>query len=276
VVIALLILLYLLYLLYKWLKKKLKRKPRIKSQTVQPKPGSRKRTTVGVGEEVDLTYTGGITLWTKTAGEFDTVLPTAKVRWTAPDVPGSVTITAGTATITFSVLAPARVFMQRVGARQHEVNRPDTGVRMRPYLLPDNVNFYMVIYREMDVNAVATGVWACFMSPPVGHCGKGGGGAPCDDLHVSNKVVSGRGTETTDDDCAYSGDCLTAPPFPAGTISFDIPHQYRILGKTTYHPFASTLQLHTLATDGVSLSTEKDRARDSLKVSAGRSTNGCP
>jgi len=276
VIVILLILLYLLHLLYKLLKKKLKRKPRIKSKTLQPKPGSRKRTTVGVGEDVDLTYTDGVTVWTKTAGEFDTVLPSAKVRWTAPDVPGSVIITAGTASITFNVLAPSSVFMKRVGARQHEKNHADTGVRMRPYLLPDNVNFYAVIYRERDVNAVASGVWSCFISPPVGHCGKGGGGAPCDDLHVSNKVVSGQGTETIDDDCAYSGDCQTAPPFPAGSISFNIPHEYRIVGSGTYHPFSPVFQIHSLAADGVSLSTKKDRATDSLNVSASTSTNGCP
>ena len=272
VVLALLLLLLIVYLTYKLKKKK---KPnRIVSRTFQRKPGSNTRTTVGVGEEVNLTYTGGSTTWTATAGTFDKTVG-ARVRWTAPDTAQSVTITAGTASIVFTVLAPSAVFMERRGGRQHTINHADTGVRMRPFLLPDNVNFYRVVYRELDVNATATGVWSCFNSPPVGHCDAGGGGAPCPDIFVSNKVVGGKGTDTDEDDCAYSGDCLTTPPFAPGNIQFNIPHEYRIVGSSSYHSFAPVLQIHTLASDRVTLSTRKDRATDTLNVSAPTSTNGC-
>jgi hypothetical protein len=271
-------LLYLLYLLYKWLKKKLKRKPRIKSKTVQKNPGSRKRTTIGVGEEVDLTYTGGLTTWATTRGQLSVApgVPAAKVRFDAPDTAGPVVITAGTASITFNVLAPSGVSMKQLGGLKHFKNTPTSGLRLRPHLLPDTVNFYKVTFHEMDLAfGTATGHYSC--NPfSTGHCGKGGGNAPCNDIDASNKVVRGRGTEVLGNDCAYSGFCPGNPLTP-GQVSENIPHEYKVRGPTggAFHAFPAVFQQHTLEPDGVTCFTRKGGAADSIKVTANNSSNGC-
>jgi len=274
VVVALLLLLLLIYLLYRIFRRKKPKKPeKIISKTKQAKPSPRTRTSIGVGEEVHLTYTGGSTTWSTTSGIISPV--SGSTTWlTAPDVAGSVTVTAGTATIGFSVIAPSGVFMERRGAMKHTVNQPDSGVRMRPYLLPDTVNFYNVIYHEMDVTFVATpGVYSCNPGKN-GHCGAGGGGVPCPDLSVTNNVAGGKGTETVQDDCAYSGHCGTPPPFAQGSVLGSIPHEYKV-GGGSVHSFAPVLQVHKLAADGQTLTTDKAAAHGQTTVSSATSGNGC-
>jgi hypothetical protein len=274
VVLVILLLLLLIYILYRiWKKRKRKRPGRIISKTVQSSPSPRTRTTVGVGEEVRLRYTGGSTTWTASGGTLSAHTG-ASVLFTAPDTGMSVTITAGTASLVFTVLAPSGVFMDRHGAMKHTFNQPDSGIRMRPYLLPDTVNFYRVIYHEMDVPFVATpGVYSCNPGKG-GHCGAGGGGVPCPDLSVSNTVVAGKGTRTVLDDCAYSGHCGTPPPYAPGTLLGSIPHEYKV-GSGSFHPFAPVLQKHSLKADGVTLTTEKNGASGSTTVSSPTSSNGC-
>jgi membrane protein implicated in regulation of membrane protease activity len=273
IILVLVLLLLLIYLLYRLAKKKPKKPPKITHQTRQSKPAPRTRTSIGVGEEVHLTYTGGSTTWSTSGG---TLKPTvgSRVLLTASDTAGSITVTAGTAALSFTVIAPSAVFMDRRGGMKHTVNQPDSGIRMRPYLLPDTVNFYRVLYHEMDVPAVATpGVYSCNPGKG-GHCGAGGGGVPCPDLGVTNTVESGKGTRTKVDDCAYSGHCGTPPPFAPGSLSFSIPHEYKVAGGSA-HPFAPVSQVHTLAADGKTLTTDKAAAHGDTTVSAGSSGNGC-
>jgi len=159
---------------------------------------------------------------------------------------------------------------------QHDKGYPNVGIRMRPYLLPDNVNFYNIVYHEMDVNGVPTpGEYSC--NPfKTGHCRAGGGGVPCPDLPVTNTVVAGQGTETLNDDCAYSGYCTTTgPPYAPGSVSLNIPHEYKV-GGGGVHPFAPVSQVHTLETDADTLATVKGEANGKTTVKASSSSNGCP
>ncbi|MGF6754514.1 membrane protein implicated in regulation of membrane protease activity [Paraburkholderia sp. GAS42] len=274
VVVALLLLLLLIYVLYRILKKRPQPSEKIISETVQTSPGARTRTDIGVGEEVDLTYTGGSTTWTTTGGSLSAVTgPSVVLK--APDTAQAVIVTAGTAAITFQIIAPSRVFMARTGAMQHDKGYPNVGIRMRPYLLPDNVNFYNVVYHEMDVNGVPTaGEYSC--NPfKTGHCGAGGGGVPCPDLPVTNTVVAGQGTQTLNDDCAYSGYCTTTgPPYAPGSVSLNIPHEYKV-GSGGVHPFAPVSQVHTLEADADTLTTVKGEAKGKTSVNATSSSNGC-
>lgn len=276
IVLALLLLLLLLYLLYRILKKRPPSSPeKIISETVQPSPGVQTRTDIGVGEEVNLTYTGGSTTWATTGGTLSK--PTGpSIRLKAPDTPQAVTVTAGTASITFLIIAPSRVFMERVGDTKHTKGFPDSGIRMRPWLLPDNVNFYNIVYHEMDVNAVATaGEYSCHAGK--GHCDAGGGGVPCPDNSVTNTVVASLGTRTGRDDCAYSGFCtVTGPPYAPGSLSFNIPHEYIVVGGSgSAHPFATVSQVHTLKADADTLTTVKAEATGDTTVNARSSSNGC-
>ncbi len=274
IVLALLVLLLLIYLLYRLFRRKKPKKPdKITSQTRQSKPAPQTRTSIGVGEEVHLTYTGGNTTWSTTGGTLSATTG-PRVWLTAPDTAGSITVTAGSATIVFTVIAPSGVVMDRRGAMQHDKGYPNSGIRMRPYLAPDSVNFYNIVYHEMDVNGVPTpGEYSC--NPfSKGHCKAGGGGVPCPDLGVTNNVVSGKGTETKWDDCAYSGWCTNTPPFAPGSVSLSIPHEYKVGGGSA-HPFAPVSQVHTVEADGNTLTTTKDGANGNIKVNDPSSSNGC-
>lgn len=280
-VVALILLLVLIYVAYKVIQRRKRRRlAKILHLTKQAAPLSRTRTTIGVGEEVFLEYTDGPTTWATTGGRLSVApgVPAAKVTLDAPDTAQTIIVTAGKASVSFAVLAPSGVEMDRRGAMKHNKNLPDSGIRVRPHILPDTVNFYRITYHEMDIAFAATvpGVYSC--NPfRTGHCGAGGGGVPCPDLPVTNKVIGGRGTETVRDDCAYSGHCGSAHPLIPGSVSGNIPHEYKVLGSTggAFHAFAPVLQHHSLAADRLTLTTTKAGASGTIKVTDNSSSNGC-
>lgn len=242
----------------------------ITSQTVAVSPGLRTRTTIGVGEEVDLTHAPGAAAWATTSGTLSAANGVT-VRLTAPDTAQRITVTAGAANLWFEVLAPSSVSMDREPGTgvKHAVNRPDSGIQTRVFLGPDNVNFYRVRYRELDVNANATvpGAYACFAAG-TGHCGAGGGGAPCPDKALSATVVAGMGTQSVLGDCAYSGDCTTPPPFVPGNLLFTIPYEYRVVGLATFYRFRYVTQLHVLGANRSTLTTSKAGALGATTVAS--------
>ena len=240
--------------------------PKITSETVVRSPGSRERTTIGVGEEVNLTHSlgGPSTAWTTTAGSLSAATG-ATVLFTAPDTKQNVTITADGASITFRVLAPNAVHMDNVGAVvKHHNNLPDSGILTDVFLLPDNVNFSKVTYRELDVVGVPTpGVYSCNTFSG-GHCAPAGLG-PCGDKAVTDTVVAGKGTKSVLGDCAYSGHCGGAPPFAPGSITVTIPYQYKV-GAGRFRRFSTVTQLHVLAADASTLTTDKAGAMEPLPL----------
>ncbi|MFA5082930.1 MAG: hypothetical protein WC474_10320, partial [Hydrogenophilaceae bacterium] len=190
------------------------------------------------------------------------------VTFTAPDTAGGVTIRANAASLTFTVMAPTALVMDRQPGTtvKHTQNRADSGIQTRPYLLPDNVNFHNVQYREMDVAGTATspGPYSCNPASG-GHCGAGGGGAACPELSMTDTVVAGKGTQAIRGDCAYSGHCGTSPPFTAASLLLAIPHEYRV-GSGPFRPFYTVVQLHTVAADGTTLTTFKAGATGQVQV----------
>ena len=222
----------------------------------------RTRTTIGVGERVDLTQSGAAA-WTTTSGTLSATTG-ATVRLTAPDTAQTVTVTAGTASLAFTVIAPSSVHMDRfpgTGIR-HTLNFPDSGIRTRPFLGPDTVNFSRVQYHEVDIGAVANGTYSC-------HNGTGHDASPAT-LTLSNTVVAGKGTQTNAMDTVYSGHCGGVAPFAPGSISFAIPYEYKV-GTGSFHPFATVNQVHVLAADGSALTTDKASAHGDTTVTAATS-----
>ena len=246
----------------------------ITSETVATTPGARTRTTIGVGEEVNLTHSPGSAAWTTTVGPAPLSATNGdRVIFTAPDTAPAttqrITVTAGAATISFDVLAPTSVTQERVAGTgvKHTVNRADSGIALLTFLGPDTVNFSRVRWRELDDAGVATGVYSCNPASG-GHCGAGGGGAPCPDNPLSDTVVAGKGTQDLPPpDCAYSGHCGTAPPFAPGSITLTIPYEYKV-GAGAFHRFATVTQLHTLAADASTLTTSKAGATGTTTVAA--------
>lgn len=235
----------------------------IQSQTVATLPANRRRTTIGVGEEVELTFSQGSARWRTTGGRLS-ARRGASVRFTAPDRAASATVTAVgancTATITFTIVEPSGVRMLRspgTGVR-HRQNRPDSGMRTDIYLLPDTVCFYNIEYSEVDCPAVCTGVYTPFNG--VGH------DASPAVLSLGMIVVPGLGTQANATDGIYSGDPGTAAPFAPGNITFDIPYRFRV-GRGRWKQFATVRQQSSLAANRSTLMSVKAGASVTCRVS---------
>jgi hypothetical protein len=243
----------------------------ITSQTVATSPGGRTRTTIGVGEEVDLTFSLGSATWATTAGTLTFIAgnPGPLVRFTAPDTAQFVTVTAGAASILFTVLAPTSVAMDRQPGTgvKHRVNQPDSGIQTRVFIGPDSVNFGRVRYRELDVAGVPSvpGAYSC-NTFSAGHCGVGAGSA-CPDKVLTDTVVVGMGTQSVLGDCAYSGKCGGSPPFIPGSITVIIPYEYRV-GTGPFRQITNVAQVHTLEPDASTLTASKAGANGTTTVAS--------
>jgi hypothetical protein len=191
------------------------------------------------------------------------------VIFTAPDTTQTVTVTGGTATIVFNVIAPNDVHMDRFGSTdvKHTVDHADSGIETQPFLLPDTVNFGNVSYRELNTGATVTrpGAYSCLRN--FGHCRRIAGGA-CDELLMLDTVVAGKGTQAILADCVYSGDCLQTAPFVAGDITFQIPYEYRV-GTGRFRRFKVVTQVSALDADGSTLTSDKAGAHGDTLVGAG-------
>lgn len=240
----------------------------ITSRTVATTPPNRARTRVGVGEQVVLTVTPGPANWS-VVGQGTVSPPTGTtVTFTAADRGGTATIRAQRGTsrcsVVFTVVEPSGVVMQRhpgSGIR-HQQNRPDSGLQTDIYFTPDNVSFQNVLYHELDVPAVATGVYAPFNG--VGH-------SPNPAPLSVNGVVPGLGSKVNGIDNIYSGDPGTPAPFAPGSITFDIPYEFKV-GTGAFKRFATVRQQSTLAADGVTLTSSKAGASIAIKVGDPTST----
>jgi hypothetical protein len=246
------------------------------SETVVTSPAPRTRTTIGVGEDVNLTHAPGSAAWSTTAGTLSAATGAAVIL-TAPDTAQTITVTAGAATKDFTVLAPTTVAMDRKPGTgvKHCKDRPNSGIQTRVFLGPDTVNFSRAIYRELDVPGVPTtpGVYSC-NTFRTGHCVAVGGA--CRDKVLTDTVVSGKGTQSLLGDCAYSGYCSGGPPFVPGSISLNIPYEYKV-GTGSFHAITTVAQVHTLAADASTLTTTKAGASGTTTVAAATETiTQCP
>ncbi len=244
--------------------------PTITSETSQTSPSDRRRTTIGVGEAVRLTHSvGGITWTVPTSAGFLHGSTPRETWFIAPDTAQSVTITAGSANITFNVIAPSNVLRELTPGSnniRHRENRPDIGIQTRAYLQPTTVNFYNTEYRERDANASASGTYACF---------DGDSHNPHGPVQVGSHFDSRKGTLGLGYDQAYSGDCDQPPPFPPGSISWSIPYEYRMTDDHSvgypagsWHSIINVDQVHTLQGDSSTLNASKAGARGQITVSS--------
>jgi hypothetical protein len=207
----------------------------ITSQTLSVDPGPATRTTIGVAEQVLLSYSAGITDWKTTAGTLSSTHDTGTFL-TAPDTAQKVTVTAGQTTITFDVIPPNDVLMEQDPntAISHTKDRPDIGMLTTTFLQPDTVNFQHVKYREKDAKAFASGVYKPFD-------GKSHDPNP-KTIGMRDVVVAGKGTQSSGQDKVCSGDPATPPPFAMGSILYVIPYEYQV-GNGPFRPFTSVVQM---------------------------------
>ncbi len=214
----------------------------------EAQPAPRTRTKLGVGERVVLTVTGGAGNWTVSGGKISAKTGTT-VTLTAPERPGTseVTVDVGgtTASLTFTVVAPDVVRMQRVGQNHDDNSYPNAGMTLQPYFGPDDVNFVNVSFVEDDIGAKATGCWDQFNGighqPNTAHIG------------CSNTVVGGMGTLVNATDAVQSGCIFHNPPLAdwSGTLTFLIPWHWKCgSGKGLIERV-----LHDVATDAAGTTT---------------------
>ena len=124
------------------------------SQCESPIPSNRARTTIGVGELVDLYFNQtlpGNPTWSTTAGTLSST-NSPRITFTAPANAGAATITCKvlgqTSRITFNVVAPSgELTAEIVGTNHYPVGWVGAGMTDLVIVYPTNVCFYWV---EMD------------------------------------------------------------------------------------------------------------------------------
>jgi hypothetical protein len=239
----------------------------ITSETAAVSPPDRARTTIGVAEQVTLTFSGASASWSISGGGCKLSGTSGKTNTLiAGDVAGACTITAvdtsthASASISFTVIPPSGIYNEKLaGSMIHDHNWPNSGFNMHVYLTPDSVSFENLEYREHDALADATGIYS--FENHASHKPKNGY------VPVGADVV-GKGSELTELDSAYSGYENIPPPFAPGHVSWNIPVYYRSQGHTKEYHFTDVFQNSTLANDRVTLETIKGNEHASTVVSA--------
>jgi hypothetical protein len=152
--------------------------------------------------------------------------------------------------------------MRRRGGLRHTKDRPDSGMQTEIFFTPADVSFQNIQYHEVDVPAVANGVYAPFNG--VGH-------DPHPATLTVDGVVAGLGSKANAVDNIYSGDPGTPAPFASGSITFNIPYEFKV-GTGAFKRFATVIQRSSLAADQVTLVSSKAGASVTCHVSDPTST----
>jgi hypothetical protein len=227
----------------------------ISSITKAEPPVDHKRTKIGVGEQVDLSFLpAGEAEWRVSSGLGRLAdVSGGHAIFLSGELPGSSTIQADNrslnckATITFDVVAPNGLLLEPSGAVYHTRNRLDIGFRANAYLTPDDVSFEGIYINEDDVPSVAQGCYS-----PLNHTGHQATTEPT----MVGKDVPGKGSQLWTDnpgDTVYSGDpglTLGQDAILPGYIRWDIPLAYRSDIDTTPHQFAVVPETATCEPDG--------------------------
>ena len=205
-------------------------KPKLKSETVFTTPSNRKRTDIGVGEDVKITanFANATNVtWQITSGNgsLSSSGGTTVVTFTADDRAGSATIkaTSGSksATITFQVKEPNTVTIDRIPGTnlQHQFGWASTGFKGIAHVGPDTVNFGNVIIQEGFAPYQVTG-WFTANSINANH-------APGAWLPLSSTVVAGKGTKDGGPD-TIEGGSDNHTPYSDGTLTWAIPWKFAV------------------------------------------------
>ena len=140
------------------------------SQCYATIPTNQARTTIGVGEEVNLNFSPTLSVpysnvvWTTTAGSLSYTNGTSNF-FTAPGRAATVTVTAKVfgkpVTKTFNVIEPVGiVHAQIIGTESYPFGNAGAGMTNLLWIGPTNVSFYRV--NVMEVGEDATNIWGFY------------------------------------------------------------------------------------------------------------------
>jgi hypothetical protein len=198
------------------------------SQCWASTPTNRARTTIGVGETVNVFFQPSLPInvnWTISAGSLTST--SGPGTWLiAPSNATTTTITASigrqSVSIPFTVVEPSGVdHVTFRGTDSLSKNVAGAGMYMNVYIAPINVSFYRV--SMLEVTNAATSVTGYFTSHwPSPHDTVAGAGK-WHPIGQDNLVGDGM------DHCSYWGSSLLPPPWsPGGSFTWPIPGEWKI------------------------------------------------
>jgi|GEM_PF-5518500 hypothetical protein len=197
---------------------------KVETETVATIPSDTKRTKLGVGEKVTLSFSpSSVTVNWAVAGAAGSVAPAtgSLATYRASNEAANPEVTATFAGITkslhFSVIEPSVVYINKTSAPS--TNSPYMAINAAAewYIGPTDVNFSQTKIAEGITWASTQGYfnfWSGLRHKP---------GSP---LGVSNTLVSGKGWKCTGIDNVTTGTC--GPSYSSGTFNWSIPWSYQI------------------------------------------------
>lgn len=244
--------------------------PTITSETFATAPPDRSRLTIGVGEQVKLTFSEGSAHWSISGGK-GTVTPSGQTSiYSASITPATETIVAvdtttkASAKITFHVIAPSGLLFEIVPGTDvhHHQDWPDIGFSAKVYLQPDTVSFEYIGVRERDAKYQATGYYRWMNG--VSH-------SPQKTPELATSLVLGKGWELEHEDDVWSGRKPATPPFLPGYEKVNIPWEYDAASEGAagpFHIFAHVTQDCELQSNRSTIIATKGAATLTLTVSS--------
>ena len=204
-------------------------------------PADRSRTTIGVGEYVDLSLGSAVNAtWVPSAGS---VSPTTGggTTFTAPETGGNATVTVTfpgghTCSLNFTVVAPSYITVVKRSATEY-VNYLGIDMWVDFYIGPENVNFSSIYVGEDTCTANCTGYFT-YQQGEVHHPGA--------DALVSSTLVPGWGWKMNNGDHPVAG--TRGPTYTTGSFIWHIPVHYTINWNS--YPFTSVDHEKTLSIGG--------------------------
>jgi len=232
----------------------------INSQTAATFPTNVTRTTIGVGEAVNLASSAGSTWSVNSGGSLNTTSGSA-VTFTAGDLAGGSTVTVSgsgcaSASITFSIITPTLLIQRANSGIEHKVGSADIGIQQQYFFQPETVSFVNLFFEEEEVIGSATGYYACNGATQT-HMP----GAPLAAL----ADVPGHGYPVGTD-AAYSGSCF-GNQFLDGSLTFNIPMDYALTSTGVSHRMNITANTFTSTVAGA-LNASKGASTGSTTVNS--------
>lgn len=223
---------------------------KIDSTTVATTPSDRTRKTIGVGEIVNLSFLPGNlspVTWSLQGSGTLNPLSGNQVVFTAPDSASSVTIEASykcvTCPITFTVVEPTSESAVIFGATySYPPGDQGVGMYLEVTVHPTNVSFANV--QLLEIPGPASGNTGWFTNFPAGQ-----------PAHPPNTNWAWLSPDNIlYDDVELSG---IAPPWSVGSVQWDIPVQWRVIGSSNIGSLPNVIQYFSInGTNGSSTVTK--------------------
>ena len=225
----------------------------IESETFATTPADRTRTTLGVGEEVTLTYKPSelspIT-WSVSGGGALNTTTGGSTKFTANDRASTPTVTATYlghgCTKRFSVLEPSSVTFSKKREISYPPNHVAAGMKLDIVVGPATVSFYNVQFREDDGPASnQTGGFAKYSGQNLGDPFYHDANNLFFAVDMDNSIV------VPGEDTVFINVGPQNLPLPStGSFEWIIPYRFKVSGQNSSKIFSTVTQAFSVTTAG--------------------------